>query len=223
VGGRGDDRLEGGEGYDTASYAGSTSGVTISLGGGVQRTGAAGRDRLIDIENLVGSDHNDRLSGDDGANRLTGGEGRDVLTGGGGADIFIFGDGESTASKADRVTDFVSGEDRLDLSGVDADTTKSGDQRFRFIGEIEFSGAAGELRAVGRGGSTLVLGDVDGDGEADLQIVLEGVSTASASDIFDGANVKSMQQHVISRHVSGPQPQALALDWGALLEGDFVL
>ena len=46
------------------------------------------------FENLVGSDHDDRLTGDYRANALTGGKGDDDINGGGGADHLIGGPGE---------------------------------------------------------------------------------------------------------------------------------
>ena len=54
VGGLGDDTLNGGGNVDTASYAGATSGVTVSLVvAAAQSTGGAGADTLISIENLL--------------------------------------------------------------------------------------------------------------------------------------------------------------------------
>ena len=48
------------------------------------------RDTLIDIENIKGTDFEDRLTGNSENNILTGGDGSDTLTGGGGADSFIY-------------------------------------------------------------------------------------------------------------------------------------
>ena len=61
------------------------------------------------------------IIGNGGANVLSGGGGADVLTGGAGADIFVFSGGAT-----DLVTDFVQGVDLLDLVGIDADTTRTG-------------------------------------------------------------------------------------------------
>ena len=103
-GGRGHDALEGRAGADTldggldddyAVYQDSPGGVTVDLTlTGPQATennhDAAG-DTLIGIENLVGSDHSDRLTGDDGENWLVGGAGIDYLYGGNGND-FLWGE-----------------------------------------------------------------------------------------------------------------------------------
>lgn len=107
TGGKGDDTIEGGagadiivggEGSDTASYEGSSSGVIVNLGKGTAVRGDAKGDKLIEIENLEGSAHNDILVGDAqnnvlmggaGYDRLKGGEGQDTLDGGAGNDVLI--------------------------------------------------------------------------------------------------------------------------------------
>ena len=51
----GDDMLDGGAGIDTASYAGSSAGVSVSLMTGLGSGGDAEGDTLVRIENLTGS------------------------------------------------------------------------------------------------------------------------------------------------------------------------
>ncbi|NIY75311.1 cadherin-like domain-containing protein, partial [Thalassospira sp. HF15] len=97
-GAAGADRLDGGEGEDTVSYATSTKSVTIDLAAGLAVDGHAEGDELIDIENLIGSDFNDKLTGDENDNTLTGGKGRDTLSGGAGADHLAGGADRDTAS-----------------------------------------------------------------------------------------------------------------------------
>ena len=62
-GGAGDDSLWGGAGSDTASYAGSSAAVFVSLGSGFASGAATGEDDLHDIENVAGSAFNDQLLG----------------------------------------------------------------------------------------------------------------------------------------------------------------
>jgi len=100
TGNAGADSLIGGDGDDTASYGGSSTGVTVNLETGIHSGGHAAGDWLAGIENLTGSDHNDTLTGDSGGNVLDGGLGDDILTGGAGADSLIGGDGNDTASYA---------------------------------------------------------------------------------------------------------------------------
>ncbi|MFC7498644.1 hypothetical protein ACFQRC_05355 [Enterovirga sp. GCM10030262] len=54
------------------------------------------RDRLYNIENVVGSGHDDRITGDGAANRLAGGRGNDVIAYSGGGDTFVGGAGYDT-------------------------------------------------------------------------------------------------------------------------------
>ena len=64
----------------------------------------------------------------------------------------------------------------MDLEGIDANASNgAADDAFRYIGFNPFTGAAGELRSQLQDyKSTLILGDMDGDGVADLQILLSG-------------------------------------------------
>src|SRR5690606_32781002 len=70
--------------------------------------------------------------------------------------------------------------DKIDLSGIDANTTLEGDQPFQLLLEGDvFSGLAGDLvvrwETDGSGGNfTVIEGDVDGDGAADLRIDIVG-------------------------------------------------
>ena len=72
--------MDGGGGVDTASYATSGSGVWVSLALGIGSGGDAEGDRLINIENLTGSNYDDTLEGDGGNNKLVGGQGFDTVS-----------------------------------------------------------------------------------------------------------------------------------------------
>jgi len=99
-GGAGADVLNGGGGNDTASYAGSSAGVTVSLTLGTGADGDAAGDTLSGFSNLIGSASNDSLMGNMNSNTLDGGAGDDILIGGAGADVLIGGSGINTASYA---------------------------------------------------------------------------------------------------------------------------
>jgi len=62
-------------------------------------------------DSLIGGRGRDTLSGGDGDDFLAGGTGLDTLSGGDGSDTFRFGGNTET----DRITDFVSGTDRIEL------------------------------------------------------------------------------------------------------------
>lgn len=106
IGGAGADVLDGGAGVDTASYASSLLGVHVDLDAAFQESGDAGGDRLIDIENVIGSARGDDLTGNNldnalsglrGSDVLRGADGNDVLTGGAGDDQLLGGEGEDEA------------------------------------------------------------------------------------------------------------------------------
>jgi Ca2+-binding RTX toxin-like protein len=92
-GGPGADVLDGGPGIDTASYRFAAAGVVADLGNAANNQGEAAGDSYISIENLEGSNFNDRLFGDAGDNTLLGGAGDDQLFGRGGNDVLRGGGG----------------------------------------------------------------------------------------------------------------------------------
>ena len=115
------EKLDGGDGNDTASYVTATSGVTASLQGGIGTVGDAAGDTYVSIENLTGSNSGDVLTGDGNANILTGGGGGDTLTGGGGADRFVYfaASDFNPAGLSERITDFSSAQgDKIDISAL---------------------------------------------------------------------------------------------------------
>jgi hypothetical protein len=123
---------------------------------------------------IYGGIGNDTIIGGAGADLIYGNAGSDTLTGGGGNDTFLYADVHDSGGNAiDRITDFTLG-DHIDLSGIDADTTQAGDQAFTFIGSNGFDGHAGELRASFDAAHNVwaVEVDVDGDGHADMSILV---------------------------------------------------
>ncbi|WP_185973592.1 calcium-binding protein [Ferrovibrio terrae] len=92
IGGAGGDILVGGSGNDTASYAGSSAGVTVSLETGLGFYGDAANDVLHGFENLQGSSFNDTLTGNGGDNIFISSGGVDDITGGAGVDWVDYSD-----------------------------------------------------------------------------------------------------------------------------------
>ncbi|WP_235532954.1 M10 family metallopeptidase C-terminal domain-containing protein [Sphingomonas sp. Leaf412] len=148
--------------------------------------GLGGDDRLF------GGWGNDTIDGGDGADLIVGGWGMDTMTGGAGRDTFRF---ESTidtgtlTSTRDIVTDFRPGEDRIDLSAIDANTSlfARGDQAFGLLSTpgAAFT-AAGQLRysyqTIGGTEYTIVEGNTDSDRSAEFAISLIGRHVLSATD-----------------------------------------
>lgn len=115
AGSSGIDRLIGGNGHDTASYAGSTTGVSINLFTGATSEGDANKDFIRSIERIIGSPAADTLVGNPRRNVLEGAGENDNLTGGAGNDSFRY----APQSGNDTITDFIPGQasdDHLDFS-----------------------------------------------------------------------------------------------------------
>jgi Ca2+-binding RTX toxin-like protein len=167
TGGRGGDLLDGRGGNDTASYATSGNGVDVSLATGLGSGGDAEGDRLIAVENLIGSKFADRLLGDDNVNRLAGGAGDDTLDGGLGADTLDGGDGIDVVDYSRLQAGVV-----MDLSSgltLDGDTL------------ISIEGIAGTHLADRLTGNAFA-NKLIGNGGADLLEGMEG------NDILDGSD-----------------------------------
>lgn len=147
--------------------------------------GTDGIDQLYGLAGndvLLGGAGNDILDGGDGNDTLNGGAGIDNLWGGAGIDYFAFGNDAVRQNSPDEVMDFARGIDKLDLSAIDANTVVSGDQAFRMIGTKNFSRKAGELQVKAYGDGVLVSGDINGDGLADFNVWVHGVSKLASSD-----------------------------------------
>jgi Ca2+-binding RTX toxin-like protein len=129
------ERIRGGTGRDALTGDGQNN--TLRGQDGLDTlTGNAGVDKLygeVGNDALNGGDGNDRLWGGDGRDNLNGGTGDDVLmggmdvdvlTGGTGADRFVWTDTLEFVSSGltgiERITDFQQGQDKIDLSQIDA-------------------------------------------------------------------------------------------------------
>ena len=118
IAGTGQNDYDGGSGSDTVDFSAFSGAINVNLATGVTSGGAAGNDTLVDIENIVGTNGNDRLVGSSAANILSGGNGDDTILdaggnddvfGGAGDDVFIAGTGQNDY-------DGGSGSDTVDFS-----------------------------------------------------------------------------------------------------------
>ncbi|MGB0852007.1 MAG: M10 family metallopeptidase C-terminal domain-containing protein, partial [Pikeienuella sp.] len=112
-------RLEGGRGHDKL---GGMQGKDHLIGGQGRDVlnGGGGRDVLsggAHDDRLFGAAGHDKLKGGSGDDTLTGGAGNDKLTGGRGHDTFVF----TPDGSRDRIMDFTSGEDLIDLTAFASD------------------------------------------------------------------------------------------------------
>jgi Ca2+-binding RTX toxin-like protein len=128
------------------------------------------------IDRFFGNGGNDRLSGGGGNDLLTGGAGHDLLIGGSGADVFVFTSTQeiTISGRSDRITDFQTGIDHIDLSAF-----MSGGQ---FIGGAKFTGAAGDVRYNAATGQ--LVGDVDGDRVFDWSMALTNKAALTGADFI---------------------------------------
>ena len=210
-GGAGADLLDGGSGNDTASYAGSSA-VNVNLTTGAASGGHATGDKFVSIENVTGSSYNDVLRGNSGSNVLDGGAGADKLDGGAGKDVLIGGAGKDmmtggadadtftfkTAAEAgsgatrDFINDFQHGVDKIDLSAIDANGSAAGNGTFHFQAQENalFDKKAGALawhyddHAGTASDTTVIQGDLNGDGVHDFEIQLKGLVHLDAGDFL---------------------------------------
>jgi Ca2+-binding RTX toxin-like protein len=177
------------------------SGVTHSTSfnkGTLHITGNDGDDILTDSSYsgvITGGGGNDTIDGGAGQDSIRGGTGADNMTGGADADTFIFANGDNDTSVGidaandamDTITDFVSGTDTIDLTGltsIDSDST---------VVQIDGSAAndVGEVLALAQAsinsdcdpgiyivndamgtGDSYVYIDVDNDGDIDDNDIL---------------------------------------------------
>lgn len=178
---QGDDLMRGGQGDDTL-FGNGDNDVIYGGSGNDDLFGGSGGDLLRGNQGsdvLAGGSGDDTLRGGSGDDTLIGGQGRDVLIGAAGADVFVFNSASESEDSANRdeIRHFETG-DLIDLAAVFAGTLD-------YIAAASFSGSAGELRIEeGSGGNSNIYVDVDGDGSADMRILVQDTLGLSESDFI---------------------------------------
>lgn len=135
----------------------------------------------VNIHNAVGGSGDDVITGNGLANQLAGGAGDDILygagggdqlTGGAGKDTFVFMDiTDSPTDQPTTITDFTSGEDSLDLTGLTDLYDMNGLQSVE-----AFSGTAGDVvvKPLSDAHSQQLQIDVSGNNKAEMIITVVG-------------------------------------------------
>jgi RTX calcium-binding nonapeptide repeat (4 copies) len=115
--GRGQDSFDGGRGRDTISYEGRQVGVTVDLANAAAVAGTRGEhDSVRSVERALGGAGDDRLAGNNrrineldgtqGDDRIAGRQGTDFIEGGSGRNVIIAGPGEDYISSRYRPSDY---------------------------------------------------------------------------------------------------------------------
>jgi serralysin len=190
IAGTGDDDVHGNV-ADNRVFGGAGADDIYGYGGRDRLLGESGWDRLFGQnghDRLFGAGGRDHLDGGAGRDMLSGGNGRDtliggldkdILTGGLGVDTFVYQNAADSGVGvfADEITDFVSGEDKLDFRSLVPGT-------LAFQQNGGFSGTEAMVIARQQGADTALFIDMDADGRGDMKIVLQGVSGVSENDFF---------------------------------------
>ncbi|MCF6232493.1 MAG: M10 family metallopeptidase C-terminal domain-containing protein [Rhodobacteraceae bacterium] len=179
-GNRGANELRGNAGQDFLKGAGGQD----LLKGGAKKDilrGGNGNDTLHGENGndaMFGDNGKDRMIGGAGNDKLTGGKGKDTMTGSGGADTFRFikTSDSKTGNSSDIIRDFNRGVDHIDLSKLTATP-------FTFDAS-GFSGTGPSVTTSRNANKLNVLVDVDGDGNADMRIILNGVNEIGEGDFI---------------------------------------
>lgn len=200
--GGGSDSFDGAAGADWL-HAPRTKAAKIDLSLTAPQPVPGGQVALRSVENLLGSTAGDTLLGSTAGNRLLGQGGYDLIDGRGGMDTLVGGKGRDRlyggqdrvrdtfafetiydsrpGSSRDLVFDFTSRIDRIDLSGIDANVFRRGDQAFVFSNTRPAPHAVWTFD-IGR--NLLLRGDVNGDSRFDFEIELVGVEAVNGRDFI---------------------------------------
>ncbi|MGH6650867.1 MAG: hypothetical protein ACREB7_07000 [Sphingopyxis sp.] len=154
------------------------AGADVIRGGDLADTinGASGDDAIL------GGGGDDIILGGLGDDKIYAGAGADILSGGAGADVFRYmaATESGVGALADHITDFAVGVDKFQFRSIDTDSATPGKQGFDFIADNLFHATGrAEIRYQSIGADLRVEVDLDGDGAADMHIVLDGLGGQS--------------------------------------------
>jgi Ca2+-binding RTX toxin-like protein len=138
-------------------------------------------------ETIRGLGGNDTIKGGAGNDTIFGGVGGDDLWGEAGADTFVYRSIRESPwknGKFDLIRDFNNVEDSIDLGGIDANTSRAGNQAFNWVGYSNKWRDQGQLDYWHHGGNTYVFAHVDRDAKPDFQITIEGKIRLDAGDFI---------------------------------------
>lgn len=200
VGGAGNDYMDGGAGIDTVDYSDFNAtrdsdkrGIIVNLGITTWQTvhddsviGGAGRDLLINIENVIGTEYSDTITGNEADNALYGGAGNDVLEGRGGNDTLDGGEGEDTIRYSGSTAVTVNlGISALQNTGYGFDTILNVENVEGGSGGDEIIGNGEKNKLYGNSGSDTLSGE-GGDDTLDGGIGDDTLKGGAGNDVLHG-------------------------------------
>lgn len=133
IGSEGSDYFNGSYGSDTVDYSGSSEPILVDLDIGAGWFGQADGDRLISVENVIGSEGDDEFIGNEFDNTMEGRGGYDTFYADAGSDTYYGGaDGNKLVASGDHMT--------INLSvGTGSGGVADGD-RYYDISDVDISG-----------------------------------------------------------------------------------
>ncbi|HCJ7369526.1 TPA: Ig-like domain-containing protein [Enterobacter hormaechei subsp. xiangfangensis] len=188
-------------GMDVVDYRNATSGITVDLRLSTAQDTGFGTTRLLNIEGINGSDHDDVITGNSGDNQFEGRGGNDTFNiGSGGQDTLLYklinASGATGGNGSDVVNGFTVGTwegtadtDRIDLRDLLSDSGYTGTGSASYVnGVATLDSSAGNIadyiRVVQNGSNTEIQVDLDGTGgqfSPTTLVTLNGVQTDLAT------------------------------------------
>lgn len=201
-----DDYIDGMKGTDTISYIDALSGVIVNVSSPSSSfaTGGAGTDKLMNIENIIGSNFNDSLTGGASGSMLDGGLGIDSLTGGAGNDTYvvttgdIIKDGGGLIDTVKSYSDYVLADGLENLTLLDGGLVGTGNKAVNtLIGNNRdnvLDGLAGADVLIGGAGNDIYI--VDDPNDTVSERAREGRDSVYSSITYSltGAGVNNVEE-----------------------------
>ncbi|EPY8446051.1 Ig-like domain-containing protein [Enterobacter hormaechei] len=188
-------------GMDVVDYRNATSGITVDLRLSTAQDTGFGTTRLLNIEGINGSEHDDVITGNSGDNQFEGRGGNDTFNiGSGGQDTLLYKLINASDATGGNGSDVVNGftvgtwegtadTDRIDLRDLLSDSGYTGTGSASYVnGVATLDSSAGNIadyiRVVQNGSNTEIQVDLDGTGgqfSPTTLVTLNGVQTDLAT------------------------------------------
>ena len=219
IAGAGIDKFDGGDGEDLISYAFEFSLVDIDLASGTNG-GAAALDVLQNVENVIGTGFDDRITGNTAANLLEGSagsdnlsglDGDDTLNGGVGADTMIGGIGDDVYY-VDNLGDVIV---EVADAGTDVVYSTISYSLNNALNGIVLIGAS-DINAIGSRGADVLIGN-SGANVLNGRSGLDVMSGGAGSDTY---YVDTYGDRVIEADVEGVDTVRSTVDFSLI--GEFI-